>query len=901
MVIRCLLALCFYLGSFSICFSQTCPPNIDFENGDLSNWECFTGFTSVVGGKNVITLTPSLPIPGRHEIISPTATPEMDYYGNFPQLCPYGGGHSVKLGNDFTGAQAEGLSYTFTVPVLLDTFTFTYFYAVVFEDPNHNHYEQPRFFVTAYDVETGEIVNCASYDYVSGGGIPGFEVSKIRPGVLFKNWTPASLQFAGMKGRKVRLEFKTADCTLSGHFGYAYLDVGAACSNILATAPYCIETNSLILNAPYGFQTYTWYTQDFSAIVGNKQSITLSPPPAITGTYNVDVIPYPGYGCRDTFQAIVKPLPVPDTPTAKSILTLCQFQVTGALTAQPMSGSELFWYTSPTGGIGSRVAPIPPTSSPGTFIYYVSQKVLFGCESFRKKITVNVLPTPVASFQINNDRQCQNNNQFIFTSTSTNRYNSVFIWDFGNGKGHSSASDSIMRFTYDTIGNLTVKLKVVNGGTCSSEKSYPITLVPKPIAAFNHPAIVCEDQTPIAVIDKSTVPGGASAVNKWWWDFGGTILNTQNPNSFIAGDPGPLRIRQVVGTAEGCFSDTNITTLTVRYRPTASFSLGTPMCNNEILNFKNLSSLPSTASGESIVKWNWQLDTNVIFSVSDPSTYLTAGPYKVRLVVETNFGCRSIEVESPFQIHPKPGIVLQITDSCVQREIKYLANDSLSLANNWYWNFGNGFYKGNPSLSKSFLRKGDNPFTIIAETPKGCKDTLVRPFRIYDNIAFAGRDTIVAKDEPVQLNANGYPGTQYIWSPAAGLNDPHIANPVATLDRDQLYHMDAITQEGCDSHSKIFIKRYKGPDIYIPNAFTPNGDGSNDVLRPFAVGIKKFDVFIVYNRDGQVIFRTTEQNKGWDGTLNGRPLGSGTYVAVAHAVDYRGNRMVRKEAVVLIR
>src|SRR5215510_6193921 len=122
----------------SALFAQSCPPNIDFESGDFTNWECFIGSTMVIDTHNVIKLSPSPPMANRHQIIS-ASTPggALDFYGGFPKLCPYGGNYSVKLGNDNTGAEAEGLSYTFTVPTTVDTFTFTYFYAVVFEDPSH--------------------------------------------------------------------------------------------------------------------------------------------------------------------------------------------------------------------------------------------------------------------------------------------------------------------------------------------------------------------------------------------------------------------------------------------------------------------------------------------------------------------------------------------------------------------------------------------------------------------------------------------------------------------------------------------------------------------------------------------------------------------------------------------
>lgn len=881
--------------------AQTCPPNIDFELGDFSNWDCFIGTTSVRGGVNVITLNPSPPTPGRHEIIRKGATPQMDFFGNFPMLCPYGGDYTVKLGNTGTGAQAEGISYTFTIPADLDTFTFTYFYAVVFEDPNHSLFEQPRFFVTAYEVATGELVNCASYNYVSNGTLPGFERSPKQNNVLFKNWSPTSLQFAGLAGKTVRLEFKTADCTLGGHFGYAYLDVGSGCSNILATAPYCVETNSLLLNAPYGFASYTWYNEDYSAVIGNRQSLTLSPPPATSGIFHVDAIPYPGYGCRDTFNAEVTPLPVPDTPAAKINYTYCQFDIASPLTATALPNSELLWYTTATGGVPNTMAPIPSTATPGSTDYYVSQKILFGCESFRKKITVKVLPTPSASFTANILRQCQKDNQYTFTSSSVNLSDAEYHWDFGNGITRSSVTDSVVNYSYANHGNFIVKLKVVNGGVCPSEKTLPITVVPKPIAAFDYPSTICQNQTTVAVIDKSTVPGGASIINNWWWSFNNTIIRGQNPSSFIPSSAGNLTIKLVARTTEGCGSDTALIVAPVRYQPNAIFRYSKLLCNNEIIQFTNLSTLPSGATGEAIVKWNWQFTNNSFAGTLDASTNFDPGIHHARLITETNFGCRSEEADSIFQIHAKPRIQLDINDSCINRLINYRANDLLNTVDKWYWNFGNGLYNSGPAISKSYIRKTDIPLTLMAQTVYGCKDTIIRPFAIYDNKAVAFRDTIAAWDEPVQLKANGYPGTQYIWSPATGLNNTTIENPIATLDREQTYLLNTITREGCDRSSKITVKRYKGPELYIPNAFTPNNDGNNDLLKVFPIGIKTFQYLAIYDRYGKLVFKTTDYSKGWDGTCNGKQMNAGTFVYLAQAIDYKDRPMTRKGTIILIR
>ncbi len=891
---------CFFaiLCLFSKVYSQTCPPNLDFESGNFDNWECFIGEVRVSDGKNKMILNLSQPTSSRHEIISAADNPGTDRYGGFPKLSPYGGNFSVKLGNENTGGEAEAISYTFVVPTTVDTFTFTYFYAVVFEDPDHDLTEQPRFFVTAYDVGTGALINCASYDYVSSSALPGFQKSTVNPLVLYKSWTPTSLQFAGLGGRAVRLEFRTADCTLGGHFGYAYMDIASACSNILATAPYCKETNSLILDAPFGFQTYTWYNSDFSAVIDTGQSITLSPPPVTSGAFYVDVVPYPGFGCRDTLQAIVKPLPVPDTPETDTLISYCQFQNAKPLTAKALPGHQLLWYTSPTGGIGATSAPQPLTSAPGSFKFYVSQKAIFGCEGFRKEITVNVIQTPIVSFTINSSRQCENGNNFIFSSNATNLNDPAYIWEYGNGQTDSSANNHSV-YSYPASGSFLVKLTTTNANTCSAEKTQTVTVVPKPVASFDYPSVLCENQTPVRLTDRSYSPGNLSSISNWWWDINGNSVQGQMPASFTA-TAGPLPVKLVVSTAEGCRSDTNTTTLNIHYAPQAAFEVGDLLCNNEIIRFTDQSSIASDGNGDVITKWHWTFDNATAVSVQNPSSVFNSGIHTARLITESGVGCKSIALERNFEIHPKPQIELNINDSCIHVPVIYQANDVAGDVIKWDWNFGNGFNAGPASFTIIHNSEGNRSFTLMAHTNKGCKDTIYRPFTVFDNKSFAGKDTVAAFGEPVHLDARGEPNMQYTWSPATGLDHPDIEKPIATLDRDQLYQLYTITEKGCKKQSQILVRRYAGPELYIPTAFTPNNDGLNDRFKITPIGIRSFGYLAVYNRWGQLIFRTTNYNDSWDGTSKGVRLGPDTFVYVVQAIDYMGRPMLRKGTVTLI-
>ncbi|RYZ21288.1 MAG: T9SS type B sorting domain-containing protein [Chitinophagaceae bacterium] len=386
-----LLIICLLLFMAMARGAAQCPPNIGFEAGDFSSWQASAGTVEIGAG---IQLYSGGPVNGRHTIIS-ASNPGIDPYGRFPRLCPNGGGVSVRLGNSSTRAQAEGLSYTFRVPDNQDTFTITYFYAVVFQNPDHSLSEQPRFQVTATDLTSRTEVPCSSFDFVAAGNIPGFRQSVRDTMVFYKDWTPASLQFTGRSGHTIRLDFKTADCTRGGHFGYAYVDVADQCSNVAASAPFCPEANALVLNAPFGFESYTWFSSDFTQTIGTGQTLTLSPPPFTSGYFWVDMIPYPGYGCRDTIKAIVTQQPVPDTPRGPRHQFVCTGSPPSPITAVPDPGAVLIWYASETATDGQPAAPYPDISTTGTDTIWVSQKILFGCESRRRMVIVHVVLPPV--------------------------------------------------------------------------------------------------------------------------------------------------------------------------------------------------------------------------------------------------------------------------------------------------------------------------------------------------------------------------------------------------------------------------------------------------------------------------------------------------------------------------
>jgi len=161
-------------------------------------------------------------------------------------------------------------------------------------------------------------------------------------------------------------------------------------------------------------------------------------------------------------------------------------------------------------------------------------------------------------------------------------------------------------------------------------------------------------------------------------------------------------------------------------------------------------------------------------------------------------------------------------------------------------------------------------------------------------------DTVVFSGDKFQLQASSG-ATSYSWSPGAGLSNPFIANPVLTVSSDVTFHIIATTPAGCRGDGKVNVKVFKGPEIYMPTGFTPNGDGKNDNFKPFTVGITNLNYFRVYNRWGQLIFSTAKLNDGWDGKVLGGEQPSGTYVWMVQGVARDGKVITKKGTVTLIR
>lgn len=405
----------------------------------------------------------------------------------------------------------------------------------------------------------------------------------------------------------------------------------------------------------------------------------------------------------------------------------------------------------------------------------------------------------------------------------------------------------------------------------------------------------CFPQT-IEFVDLSTSFG---TIVKWHWDFGdGTTSDLRNPPPHIYAQPGNYTVSSTVLGNNGCWSDTTKKVITIGSIPVADFLVPDTICGS--VNFQPLDR--SSVEFGTISEWDWVIN-GVKHSGNIPPLQNISGQSSVdiSLSVKTKEGCISEVITKTITLLPQPEIeITPLSNSCIGETLQLTASSGTPAnpIQSFTWSPasttpGDANYSFTPSLPGEYI------ITVTGIGANGCASEPVEHIAsFFSTNAFAGNDTLVADNQPLQLNASG--GVLYTWSPPTGLSDPNIPDPVATLTRETKYVLTAYTPAGCATTDTINIKVYKGPEIYVPNAFSPNGDGRNDRFRYLAVGMRKMNYFRVFNRVGQKIYDGLGFT-GWDGTINGMDQPAGNYTFVVSGEDFNGKQIVKKGNFILIR
>ena len=611
-----------------------------------------------------------------------------------------------------------------------------------------------------------------------------------------------------------------------------------------------------------------WYTAS-SGGTGNSTAPTPSTATSGSVSYYVSQTTNCGESPRASITVTVNP--TPSAPTVGSPLSYCIAATAVPLTA---TGTNLYWYTVPSGGSGIS-SLTPTTTSVGTTTYYVNQTVL-GCVSPMASLDVTITGLPPAPIvNPSSFTYCQLDPSHALTANGSN-----LLWYTSALGGIGSNASPIP----STLNVGTISYFVSQSLSCgeSPRAEITVTINPTPLAPqVTTPVVYCQGVTPSILT--------ANGNNLLWYDVnsGGTGSSTAPTPSTISTGNTSYFVSATTGSCEGPRAEIIVT---VNITPTA------PLVNTPLTYCKGNATNPLTATGTNLLWYTNAIGgsgTNISPIPSANTTGTVA--YYVSQTIGVCEGPRSninvVTLSTP-NVGPDQKDTVCFGSSY---DLTGIFNTS-GLSVNWTQN---GVIVIDPTLITS-----SGVYQIDVTNSNGCADTALFSFNVRPPVkAFAGNDTIGVKNGDHQLFATG--GDRYEWTPSSMLNFSNIQNPIANLNDDQLFVVTAYNSIGCTDKDSVFIKVYQKPKdyYYIPNAFSPNGDGLNDIFRPIPVGINAYNCkwFKVYNRFGQLLFSTTQWMKGWDGRYknNYQPIGS--YVWSLGYVEKDGSTKVLNGSVLIIK
>lgn len=609
------------------------------------------------------------------------------------------------------------------------------------------------------------------------------------------------------------------------------------------------------------------------------------------GNYVVSLSVTSNQGCVATASNVVTIYPVPQLNFSPN--SVCLGNATSLNNfSSILSGTISNWiWDFDSNGIPNSNLQNPSFVYPNYGTYTVSLQAVSNnnCVSTITK-TVEVYPNPTASFVSYNVCFGAASNFTNISSMVSGNTISGYNWNFGNNNQSPIANPQI---SYTAPGTYTVQLTAYSNHNCSNTFSSTVTIHHLPNVNFSS-NIACKNQS--TSFNNSTIIG-TGTISKWRWDFenDGVWDDTLTVNpSLIYPTSGNFNCKLQAVSNFQCASQ-KVNNVIVHANPVAGFATKST-CLTDVTTFTNLSSSADGAISSN--QWDFNGDGVVDNVFASPSTtYTSNGVYMVRLEVQTEFGCSNVVTKSVY-VNPKPQPAFsgQNKIGCPSLCVNFTNSSTIATGSitTSQWQFGDGSlpdYSKNPTHC---YNSGNYEVTLRLVSDSGCFAKLSQPnYVIVHPTPIAGFDVNpneVDENEPkisVTSNATGATLTNYFLNDGSSFSTQSFEHLLTNVPGAAPIIFQVVKNEfGCgDTLSKI-IEVKPTYVIYIPNTFTPNGDGINDGFFAKGVGINKFAIQI-YDRWGHLLFETNDINNAWDGNSKGSsaPIKQDVYVWKAQVVD----------------
>jgi gliding motility-associated-like protein len=605
---------------------------------------------------------------------------------------------------------------------------------------------------------------------------------------------------------------------------------------------------------------------------------------AQAGSYTVRLIVTDTMGCSDTLirsSSITISQPTAAFTLSDS-LSVCP-PLTVSFTSTSVNASTLLWDFD-NGSNAGFANPSTLYSKPGVYNVKLIVSDLAGCMDtaiaqvrvlgYAGALTYSPL-TGCVPLTVN------------FTTTMNNMIPKI-VWDFSDGDT-ALVTNGTYSHTYINAGAFVPKLIFYDTKGCSASSLGIDTIKVDDVMAGFKATTPCVN-TPMTLVDTSV--SLFSALKSWQWSFGPGQIATGRTVPRIYAAAGKYPVTLIVSNANGC-TDTLVSTVTIHPLPIIKAAADTVVCPPDGVQLSATGGRTYAWSpGSSLSCTNCDVPTA---SPTVPTAYIVigtdsntcSGKDTLRVGIQT---ITSFSVSSGGEI-------------CLGEGFQLIASG----ATTYSWTPASSL---NDAQSGSPIARPTTTTTYIATGREGSclADThivkvVVNPLPVID----AGKDEVIIAGNNVQLQVSGSGVDHLVWALDSTLSCTNCYGPFAAPKSTTTYYVTAYSNKGCEATDSVTVKVLcHSSQLYIPNTFTPNGDGLNDFFFPRGKGVEIVKSFRVYSRWGELLFErngmpVNDEYAGWNGTHKGQKLAPDVYVYIIEADCDNGSPIQWKGDVTIVR
>ena len=490
--------------------------------------------------------------------------------------------------------------------------------------------------------------------------------------------------------------------------------------------------------------------------------------------------------------------------------------------------------------------------------------ILTGCKSASSATRILVTPVPVLSM-LSRISPCSGTNVTLNANTIPS---ASYSWAGPNGYSSLKEDALIGNISLNDQGSYRV-IVVLNG--CSDTNNIVVNVNQSPVAGYTSSFDMDKDSAYFT--DASSIASGKIVSRTW--NFGDSTTSILlNPNHYYD-SIGWYQVSLKVTSDSGCVAVKADSIFSNRKTVHAFFSvLGN--CQGQLVSFKDSSRTLKTKA----VQWSWNFGDGKLSANQNPShSYTSAGTYPVTLIATGANGVKDTIVKD-IVVSPSPlakfGYFIDCFNAAQFKDSSTMENGMIA---SWKWQFGDTATSTLQNPVHAYVKDTIYNATLIVTSINGCIDTTTKviatlpkpkadfilPELVKPGVSVGFKDTSVF-------------AVSWKWDFGDKLGNAISKNPIYTYKDLGLYQVKLIVQNaiGCSDSITKPLNISNGP-IAVPNAFTPNGDGHNDVLMVNGDLLEGFN-FTIYNVWGNVIFSSKDQTVGWDGTFKGQNQPAGVYI-----------------------